>query len=80
MRRAVVVALTSALIVLVSHALQSVRNLCDDVALLEHGHLRATGPANEVIETYLGEVHEDRTEEDRVDRASTRARRRSGAE
>src|SRR5947209_16522447 len=37
-------------IVLVSHALGSVRNLCDDVALLEHGHLRASGPADEVIE------------------------------
>jgi len=46
-------------IVLVSHALGTVRNLCDDVLLLEHGRARAIGDANEVIETYLGEVHVD---------------------
>ncbi|HZJ27771.1 MAG TPA: ABC transporter ATP-binding protein [Acidimicrobiia bacterium] len=47
-------------VVVVSHALGSLRNLCDDVALLEHGKLRAVGPAVEVIDTYLDDVHEDR--------------------
>jgi ABC-type polysaccharide/polyol phosphate transport system ATPase subunit len=47
-------------VVIVSHALGSVRNLCDEVALLEHGKLIASGPAGEVIDGYLSEVHVDR--------------------
>jgi ABC-2 type transport system ATP-binding protein len=43
-------------IVLVSHSLESVRNLCDHVALLEHGELRGIGPATDVIDEYLGVV------------------------
>jgi ABC-type polysaccharide/polyol phosphate transport system ATPase subunit len=47
-------------VVIVSHALGSVRNLCDEVALLEHGKLIATGPSGEVIDGYLSDVHVDR--------------------
>jgi ABC-2 type transport system ATP-binding protein len=47
-------------VVIVSHALGSVRNLCDEVALLEHGKLRAVGPAGEVIDSYIADVHVDR--------------------
>jgi ABC-2 type transport system ATP-binding protein len=47
-------------VVIVSHALGTVRNLCDEVALLEHGKLRATGPAGEVIDKYVSDVHVDR--------------------
>ncbi|MBI3256408.1 MAG: ABC transporter ATP-binding protein [Actinobacteria bacterium] len=47
-------------IVIVSHALGSVRTLCDEVALLEHGRLRVIGPPGQVIDTYLGDVHTDR--------------------
>ena len=43
-------------IVVVSHALPSVRALCDEVALLEHGHLIQTGPAEDVIDHYLTEI------------------------
>jgi ABC-type polysaccharide/polyol phosphate transport system ATPase subunit len=43
-------------IVLVTHALESVRNLCDHVALLEHGELRRVGPATDAIDEYLGAV------------------------
>ncbi|MEY3361580.1 MAG: hypothetical protein RL531_1299 [Actinomycetota bacterium] len=43
-------------IVVVSHALPSVRALCDEVALLEHGRLIRTGPAEEVIDHYLTEI------------------------
>lgn len=43
-------------IVIVTHALSTVRELCDEVALLEHGHLRAQGPAAEVVDKYMGEV------------------------
>jgi ABC-type polysaccharide/polyol phosphate transport system ATPase subunit len=43
-------------IVIVSHALANVRNLCDQVALLEHGDLRRLGPAGDVIDEYIGDV------------------------
>jgi ABC-2 type transport system ATP-binding protein len=48
-------------IVIVSHALASVRNLCDTVALLEHGELRRVGPAADVVDQYLGETYAERT-------------------
>jgi len=47
-------------VVLVSHSLGSVRNMCDRVALLDHGRLKELGPASEVIDAYLGGVHTDR--------------------
>jgi ABC-type polysaccharide/polyol phosphate transport system ATPase subunit len=47
-------------VVIVSHALGSVRTLCDEVALLEHGVLQAVGPSGQVIDTYLRDVHVDR--------------------
>jgi ABC-type polysaccharide/polyol phosphate transport system ATPase subunit len=47
-------------IVIVSHALESVRNLCDTAGWLEHGVLRRLGPASEVIDEYLTESHIDR--------------------
>jgi len=51
-------------ILIVSHALGSVRNLCDRVALLDHGRVKELGTASEVIDAYLGDVHTDRAEED----------------
>jgi ABC-type polysaccharide/polyol phosphate transport system ATPase subunit len=50
-------------LVIVSHALTSIRNLCDRVALLEHGDLRRVGPAAEVVDEYLGDVFAERSEE-----------------
>jgi ABC-type polysaccharide/polyol phosphate transport system ATPase subunit len=50
-------------IVIVSHSLPSVRTLCDQVALLEHGVLRDLGPAAPVIDHYLAEAFSDRSEE-----------------
>jgi ABC-2 type transport system ATP-binding protein len=44
-------------IVVVSHALPTVRNLCDSVALLEHGVLKQVGPAAEVIDNYMADAH-----------------------
>ena len=46
-------------IVVVSHSMESVRNLCDQVALLEHGHLVTVGPAVDVIDEYLVDVFHD---------------------
>lgn len=51
-------------VVIVSHALGAVRNLCEDVALLEHGTLRAVGPAGKVIDAYLQDVNADPTRPD----------------
>ncbi len=48
-------------IVLVSHAMSSVQNICDEVAWFEHGALKKTGTARDVIEQYTGNVHVDRT-------------------
>jgi ABC-2 type transport system ATP-binding protein len=47
-------------VVIVSHSLGSVRSLCDKAAWMEHGVLRAVGPAGAVIDGYIDEVHEDR--------------------
>jgi ABC-2 type transport system ATP-binding protein len=47
-------------IVIVSHALGTMRALCDEVALLEHGSLIDVGPAGQVVDAYLGDVHDDR--------------------
>jgi ABC-type polysaccharide/polyol phosphate transport system ATPase subunit len=47
-------------IVIVSHALESVRNLCDTAGWLEHGVLRRLGPASDVIDEYLSESHTER--------------------
>jgi len=43
-------------VVIVSHSLGTVRDLCDEVALLDHGKLVAIGTPDEVIDTYLGGV------------------------
>ncbi len=40
-------------IVLVSHDLHAIRSLCDTVLWLDHGEVRAVGPAREVVERYL---------------------------
>jgi ABC-2 type transport system ATP-binding protein len=47
-------------IVLVSHSMYSVQNLCHRVAWFEHGHLVQVGPPNEVIEAYVESVQIDR--------------------
>ncbi len=47
-------------IVIVTHALDSVRNLAHQAALLEHGRLRDVGPAGDVIDGYLSELFAER--------------------
>ena len=42
--------------ILVSHALETIRDHCRDCAWLDHGELRAIGPADDVIAQYLSEV------------------------
>jgi ABC-2 type transport system ATP-binding protein len=43
-------------IVIVSHALGMVRDLCDSAALLDHGKLTAFGHPEEVLDAYLSKV------------------------
>jgi ABC-type polysaccharide/polyol phosphate transport system ATPase subunit len=47
-------------IVIVTHAIATIRNMCDTAAWLEHGMLRRLGPAPEVSDQYLSEVYEER--------------------
>ena len=50
-------------IVVVSHALESVRSICDEAVWLEHGEMKAEGSARSVVETYL--EHVNRREEEK---------------
>jgi len=52
-------------IVIVSHAIESIRQFCDRVALLDHGRVRSLGPANDVASDYLEGVHLKSREESR---------------
>jgi ABC-2 type transport system ATP-binding protein len=47
-------------IVVVSHGLPAMRLICDQIAWFEHGHLRLTGDAADVIDHYIAEVQVDR--------------------
>ncbi len=47
-------------VVVVSHQIANLRNLCDHAALLEHGKLRRVGAATEVVDLYRDETHLDR--------------------
>jgi ABC-2 type transport system ATP-binding protein len=47
-------------IVLVSHGMAGVQQICDRVAWFEHGRLMRIGDPREVIEAYTGTVHVDR--------------------
>ncbi len=51
-------------IILVSHAMSSVQNMCDRVAWFEHGQLRELGNTREVIEHYTGSVDVERGVDD----------------
>ena len=49
-------------VVIVSHAMGSMRSLCDNVAWLKHGELIEVGPSNDVVDTYVDEGHVERVE------------------
>ena len=50
-------------IVIVSHSLPSVRTLCDEVALLEHGKLIEVGPPGPIIDHYLADAFSGSTDD-----------------
>ena len=47
-------------VIVVSHSMPAVRNLCDEVALLEHGKLIDVGTPVEIIDEYLVDVFSDK--------------------
>ena len=47
-------------VVLVSHAMSSMRTLCDQIAWLEHGRLQEVGSPAALVDDYVDESHEDR--------------------
>jgi ABC-2 type transport system ATP-binding protein len=49
-------------VVIVSHAMGSLRTLCDYAACLNHGHLVEVGEATDVVDTYIDEGHAERVE------------------
>lgn len=49
-------------IVLVSHAMSSMRTLCDQVAWLEDGRLQGFGESAALVDSYVDESHKDRVE------------------
>jgi ABC-2 type transport system ATP-binding protein len=54
-------------IVLVSHSLDAVRNMCDRAAWLEHGHLKEVGLSGHVVESYLTHVRSAREDAKEAD-------------
>jgi len=45
-------------IVLVTHSLSLIRDICDQAMWLEHGQIRGLGPAIEVADAYIADVNE----------------------
>ncbi|GCE77707.1 ABC transporter ATP-binding protein [Cellulomonas biazotea] len=51
-------------VVLVSHAMGTMRTMCDHVAWLDHGKLVGAGPATELVDDYIDKTHADRPVEE----------------
>lgn len=49
-------------VIVVSHAMGSLRTLCDEAAWLQHGDLVEVGSATSVVDTYVDETHAEREE------------------
>jgi lipopolysaccharide transport system ATP-binding protein len=63
-------------IVMVTHALSLVSNMCDRAIWLDHGQLKQDGPANDVVKAYLKQVNaneEQRHQDERITTASHEA-------
>jgi len=46
-------------ILVVSHDLEAIERICDDVMWLEHGSMKALGPAHDVVDAYRASVEEN---------------------
>jgi ABC-2 type transport system ATP-binding protein len=51
-------------IVVVSHSLGSVQQMCDGAAWLDHGVLRSVGPCADVVDDYLSSLRNEQTDTD----------------
>ena len=49
-------------VVIVSHALSTMRTMCDEVAWLDHGKLLEVGRPQDLVDSYVGQSHEERVE------------------
>ena len=49
-------------VVIVTHSMAVVTDRCDDAMWLDHGRVRALGPAREVVDAYLGHVNEQESQ------------------
>jgi ABC-2 type transport system ATP-binding protein len=49
-------------VVIVSHALSTMRTMCDEVAWLDHGKLLEVGRPQDLVDAYVGRSHENRVE------------------
>ncbi|MCW2700441.1 MAG: transporter related [Blastococcus sp.] len=47
-------------VVIVSHALSTMRTMCDEVAWLDHGKLLEVGRPQDLVDSYVGQSHDDR--------------------
>jgi ABC-2 type transport system ATP-binding protein len=56
-------------VVIVSHALATMRTMCDEVAWLDHGRLKDVGRPQDLVDAYVGGSHEERaaTADDETD-------------
>ena len=45
------------LMVVVSHDLKNIAQLCEQIAWLDHGRIKQIGPARQVVEDYRNFVH-----------------------
>ena len=59
-------------VVIVSHASESMRTMCDQAAWINEGRLEATGPAADVVDRYVDHFHHDREEVAGATGATTR--------
>lgn len=57
-------------IVLVTHSLDSVRNMCERAAWIDHGSLVKQGPAYDVVTAYLESVRDDRRSHEATESAA----------
>ncbi len=47
-------------VIIVSHAMETMRTMCDEVAWLQHGHLESVGKPDQLVDDYVDTGHVDR--------------------
>jgi ABC-type polysaccharide/polyol phosphate transport system ATPase subunit len=65
-------------VIIVSHALGTMRSMCDEVAWLDHGKVQGVGDPADLVDGYVGASHEDRVQPAEDEKESSGARWGSG--